>query len=368
MQPEEIRRLADVQFILSEPVGRLLREMPALARRLATTTVHEEEWSAERVRGAVNWGSTLSARVALGLPHLYVTAPAKRAFQTPENEVLVHSLGAIEASGRRTGWHRSSSADVGVEVRDRTASAARWSRTRALADVEQRPITSRLLTRVRSGRNNRRYGAAVEVSLLHQQMLRQLDSNLIRKLVQQHALVASRDHVLLELLCSFEIERVLRAEGWRLSYPGLLGTGRFLRASRQAAVIDVYYQHAPAQLSRGSRYREVQRVHGFENIGGLIPDLALRISNGDNVQWLLVEVKGIQRGVVKSARAAANDLLAYRRAFETALRGNTVYGLGIAWGSDLRPKVESEICLCTPDTVGIALRMLLEALLDGRAP
>jgi hypothetical protein len=112
----------------------------------------------------------------------------------------------------------------------------------------------------------------------------------------------------------------------------------------------------------------VQRVHGFENIGGLIPDLVLRIRNGDSVQWLLVEVKGIQRGVVKSARAAASDLLAYRRAFETTLRGNTVYGLGIAWGSDLRPRVESEICLCTPDTVGIALPMLLEALLDGRAP
>jgi hypothetical protein len=34
----------------------------------------------------------------------------------------------------------------------------------------------------------------------------------------------------------------------------------------------------------------------------------------------MIEVKGVQRSVEKSARAAAFDLLAYRRAYETALR------------------------------------------------
>ena len=99
---------------------------PFLVRRLATTTANEEEWSAERIRGAIRWGRTIGVRQATGIPHLYVTAPARRAFQTAENELLVTVLDAVVLLGRQSGWHRSESADVGKLISSRVAEAERW--------------------------------------------------------------------------------------------------------------------------------------------------------------------------------------------------------------------------------------------------
>ena len=83
-------RLGRLQFLVSDESGALLQQLPFLVRRLATTTASEEEWSAERIRGAIQWGRTIGVRQATGIPHMYVTSPARRAYQTPENELLVY--------------------------------------------------------------------------------------------------------------------------------------------------------------------------------------------------------------------------------------------------------------------------------------
>lgn len=163
MRPAEVRRLAAIQFLLSEPVSRLIDQMPSLIRRLATTTEAEEEWSASRVRGPINWGLTLGARASTGLPHMYVTSPARRAFQTPENEALVFALDAIRSVGRSTGWHRSKSDDVGSRIKATVDSVERWLRVRSLTEIERRSPTPRSLRRVQSGRSRRRYQPALDV-------------------------------------------------------------------------------------------------------------------------------------------------------------------------------------------------------------
>jgi hypothetical protein len=83
-------------------------------------------------------------------------------------------------------------------------------------------------------------------------------------------------------------------------------------------------------------------------------------TSGESDHWLLVEVKGGERSVEKSARAAAYDLLAYRAAFAPVLSTNpTPYGLGLAWGENLAPASDHEMMLCTPDTLGVALQLAL---------
>ena len=103
MPPSELLTLAHAHFILSPDVSRLLESMGGLMRRLATTTVDEEERSADRIRGPIQWGPTLAAQTGTGIRHVYVTAPARRAFDTPENQVLVAALAAIVDVGRRNG-------------------------------------------------------------------------------------------------------------------------------------------------------------------------------------------------------------------------------------------------------------------------
>jgi len=80
-------------------------------------------------------------------------------------------------------------------------------------------------------------------------------------------------------------------------------------------------------------------------------------------RWLLIEVKlGERRSVADSARAAVWDLFGYRRAFSAVLdRQPEPYGLGYAWGEGLKPSLDSDVTLCTPDTLAEALAGLIPA-------
>jgi hypothetical protein len=362
MSPREIRTLANIQFINSSEVLALLAQLPLLVRQLQVTATTEEEISADRVRGPIQWTRTLSTRAASGVPHLYVTAPARRAYDTPENAVLVYALDAIRTAGKRTGWHRSNSPTLGATVRKRVAEAERWLATRALTELMPAPPTAQTMRRVRTGRAAKRYRAAVDVVDLYNDLVRRSNREKLRTAVEKHALVASRNDVLLELMCGFGIEQSLRELGWRISRPGLVKGGVFLKARKDARRLTLYYQRAPEALTIGSVYRDVQRGHQFAGIGGLVPDYVLKIEEGDSVRWTLVEVKGVERAVQKSARAALSDLLGYRRAFDPVLKaGPAPYGIGIAWGNGLEPAPDAEIALCTPDCIGQALDLVFAA-------
>ena len=62
MTETDVLTLGRLHFILSEEVAAFLDDLPSLTRRLANTTAHEEEVSAERIRGAIRWGRTVVAR------------------------------------------------------------------------------------------------------------------------------------------------------------------------------------------------------------------------------------------------------------------------------------------------------------------
>jgi hypothetical protein len=356
MQPSDLRAIGGLQFLTSDELGALLEQLPFLLRRLATTTALEEEWSPDRIRGAIQWSRTLSARYATGIPHLYVTSPSRRAFQTPENELLVFVLDETVRLGRLSGWHRSTSEVAGRLVSGRVAQAERWQTVRMLGQVERRPITPRLLARVRSGRARRRYKAVLDAYDRYRELVGILDRAAIRRAVEQHGLATRDDPTLFELVCTFDVLNILKSLGWNLDRLGLFRGALKLKGARDDESIEVAYQHTPARLSRGSIYRTTQKVHEIVP-GELRPDLVIRRwAPGQSDEWLVVEVKGGAKDVDRYARAAAYDLLAYRTAFDNVLTTNRKpYGLGIAWGAGLEPAPGEPIMLCTPDTLPDAL-------------
>jgi hypothetical protein len=362
MAPAELLTLAQAHFMLSSEIQRLLSGMSGLMRRLATTTVDEEERSAERIRGPIQWGPTLAAQTATAIRHVYVTAPARRAYDTPENQVLVAALNAVVEVGKRSGWNRLGEKHLAGEVRARTQDAQQWLSRRALAGIPLQTPNPRTLKRVSTGRARRRYQPAVDVVRRHQRMIRQLDAGAIRLAIEQHALVTSNDDVLFELLCAFEMERALSADGWSVSIPGLLPTRRFLCATRDGVRLDIFYQQTPASWGVDALYERVQHEHGFTTLSALRPDFVMRLQEGEQERWLVVEVKGgPSRTVEASARAALLDLMAYRRNFRAQLSDNPEpYGLGIAWGAELEPVKTSEAILCSSDCIGQALRVLID--------
>ena len=358
MSAADVRTLAQLHLVLSDEAASLLEQMPSLVRRLSTTTVNEREASAERVRGAIRWSETFSMRAASGLPNLFVTSPTRRAFDTPENQLLAFSLAAIARFGRLTGWHESMSRGVGEVVRTRVMDATRWGRIRSLSDLRTTPPPPKSVARVRAGRKRQLYASALSLYGCYQAMVARLDRQAVRSAVENHALVTREDPVLLELLCAFSAMEALQKLGWAGQQPGLLSGGEIFSARRDNQQLKLYYQHAPHELSQDSLYRRIQTDHSFAGTGGLIPDLVLRIKTPNQApRWVLIEVKGVKRAVSESARAAASDLLAYRRAFDPVLgRQAGPYGIGVAWGGALEPSTtQSEIVLCSPDTIAKAL-------------
>jgi hypothetical protein len=364
MPAAQVRYLAQLDFILSDSVRELLEEMPSLIRRLTPTTASETEMSTQRIRGSIRWSETYAQRAATGMPHLFVTSPTRRAFNTPENQVLAFALFAIAEFGRRTGWHRGASTGPAREVHDRVAEATRWLQARQFIGLPRQPPTPTTMSRVRTSRARLRYRTALEVVDLYQRYIARLDREAIRDAVERRALLTSRDSVLLELHCAFDIIATLRRLGWKAPRTGLLlpPVSVIFRGQRDGTKLEVFYQSTPSMLSAGSRYRDVQRVHDFSSTGGLIPDLVIKTTTPHNEnRWLLIEVKlGETRSVADSARAAVKDLFGYRRAFSAVLDRQTApYGLGYAWGEGLKPSLDSDVTLCTPDTLPDALSALM---------
>ena len=316
-----------------------------------------------QTRGPVEWSRTLALRGTTGNQHLYVTAPARRVYQTPENELLVHVLDAIPRTARHSGWDqvlpRYEPAEV---IRERLAEATKWQQSRMLSAVDRVAPAPRTAARIRTGRNAQHYAAVIGAYDRLVSLVEQMDRSAVRNAVENAGLVTADEPVLFELLTTFRILAALKRLGWQMK-PFTLFHGHVHTSGRHrdGRTLDLWYQGGPPDLTDQSRYREVLHAHGLAR-QRLRPDLVLHWPAADgHRRWLLVECKLSQSGgVARAARHALADLLMYRRDFSHALAAiPNPYGLGVAWGADLHPDTSSEITLCTPDTLQAAMHQII---------
>jgi hypothetical protein len=355
-------RLGELQFLLSAEVGAFLDGLPQLARQLSVSSDRAEQWGYDKLRGPVQWQRTLAARAATGAPHVFVTTPSHRVYQTTENELLVHVLDAVATVARRTGWaERALSGDGSQMVRDRLSEAERWQQSRMLQSVERVPPTPRSLSRIRSGRQGLRYTRVLSAHRQLVSLVEELDRPAIRSAIENAGLVTADDSTLFELLTTFKIIDRLNDEGWNLRpirlFEGSVHTFGHRDDGRR---LDLWYQLTPRELAEGAKYVHLLGGHGLVDNRPLRPDLTLSWTDkAGQRRRLVVECKLSQTsGVTRAARKGLFDLLAYRRNFDRGLRdAGQPYGLGVAWGSGLDPDLSVEVALCTPDTIGAAMSM-----------
>jgi hypothetical protein len=360
MDSVDVLRLARLHFLLSDQAEELLSVVPSLLRRLPTTTLVEEERSTERIRGAVHWQSTLVGRIGTGIPTLVISRPAQRAYQTPENELLVFLLDEIIRLGKQTGWLDKPPTGPAAVVRTRVAEATRWSQSRMLSSVERTRPTPRAISRIRTGRHTRRFRPVLDAWTTYETLIAHLDREALRDIIEKQGLVTSSDSVLFELLCLFGALDSLTELGWRVTPLGLIEGSVQFAAARPGERIRLWYQSTPKPLTTGSLYGQALRAHGLPQ-SALRPDVTLRHTTADGRRnWLLVEAKmGTRRDLAGSARAALLDLLAYRRAYENALAPQAgAYGLGLAWGRGMSP-ANNEVMLATPDRITESMNLFL---------
>ena len=330
-------------------------------RRLTTTTNTEVEISAERIRGAIRWSETFAQRAATGLPHVFVTAPTRRAFDTPENEILAFALHAIAEFGRRTGWHKASTAGPAQLVAARVAEATRWRQARALIDV---PATL--------PRRQRRSPACALVAI--ESAIKPPSTSSSSTSATSHGSTAppsarpssTTRSSRAVTACSSSSNAPstpsapLREQGWQAPPDALLRSSLMFHGRRGdsesgSSVRRLLVISRPARgMGRSSA------LTPFRAPAGSSPTWCFASSRAGMTRWILIEVKGgPKRGVRDSARAATHDLLAYRRAFGPALAERPEpYGLGYAWGAGLTPSADAEIVLCTPEYADASTRTL----------
>ena len=361
MPPEAIRELAEIEFLTSAEVERLLDELPKSMRQLATTAVAVEDHDPERVAGSPRWGRTMALRATTGLDHVVVTAPAQRSHDTAENRLLAFLLGEIATIGSRMRWYRARGGDQAKLVRRRTDTARRWGQARALSGVTASVPTAREVRRVRSGRRARRYASALHAYEIHRDLIAKGDVGKLREAVEREALAVSDTATVLEILVTFAIIAELE-KSWEIEPLHIVHAGDLrMKARRGNQRLELVYQSVPQELKAESPYLEILDSHGIRPVTRR-PDLVLRISDGDEQRWCLVEIKGGEAGVEKLARRATFDLHAYRRTFTAALEEQPLerpYGLGIVWGEGLQPQA-GEIALCSVDQIAAALALLLD--------
>ncbi|MEU9870147.1 hypothetical protein AB0C87_20110 [Actinomadura sp. NPDC048021] len=357
---DEASRLGHLQFLLCDEVGAFLADMPQQLRRLSTSSTRDEKTTTERIEGPVNWSRTQALRGTSGNQSSFVTSPAKREYQTPENEILVHVLDTIVETAALTAWAtKVERKGLALLIRKRVTQAAKFRQHKIFTSIEPRRPSARAVASIRSGRTGTRYAAAIAAYDKAVRLVEQIDRQAIRESIEQAGIVTSLESTLFELLTTFRVMDALQLHGWKMdpfyTFKGAVQSQGFRRDGRQ---VRLWYQSCPDELEKNDRYTGVLGAHKFESKAPLRPDVVLKWCDQSNAdRWLLIECKLSQSGGVgRAARDALSDLLFYRRSFDHVLGGSgEPYGVGVAWGKGLQPATDTEVVLCTPDTLATAI-------------
>jgi hypothetical protein len=138
-------------------------------RSLGIATTNRSERCHGEIRGPVQWSETMSTRGATaGASDLYICTTTARAYDTPENRILVAALKSIvdaeSAIERASGVSGPGPGpDLARHARRNSSLAVRYLDHRALSGVPRRKPTPKAVARVRASKRARTYLPALAV-------------------------------------------------------------------------------------------------------------------------------------------------------------------------------------------------------------
>lgn len=160
------RQLAGALLATSEEAGILLESMPKILRGLSITTVQHAVRCQGEVRGPVLWSETMSARSATaGSTDVYVCLTPERAYDTPQNRVLVAALLEIKVASNAADpvSRQAYNDEVLLRARDNGTIARHYLDHRTLRGVSHKRINGRIITKTRAGSRNQNYEPALQL-------------------------------------------------------------------------------------------------------------------------------------------------------------------------------------------------------------
>jgi hypothetical protein len=160
------RQLVGARLATTPEAERLLDRMHDIVRSLAVATASSPTRTEGDVRGPILWSETVAARAAtFGAENVLVCASPMKAYDTDENQVLVHALATIRDAAHDadpTG-HSHGDDELIRRARYNGTRAIRALEHRTLASLEPRRPTARAMQKARTGSRARNYRPAVAV-------------------------------------------------------------------------------------------------------------------------------------------------------------------------------------------------------------
>jgi hypothetical protein len=160
------RQLSGALLATSPEANALLAAMPKVLRGLSITTVQSAVRCQGEVRGPVLWSETMAARAGTaGATDVYVCLTAERAYDTPQNRVLVAALLAIRkaADAADPVARQAYNDEVLLRARINGTEARHYLEHRTMKGVNRKRVDGRTIAKTRSGSRNDNYEPALAV-------------------------------------------------------------------------------------------------------------------------------------------------------------------------------------------------------------
>jgi len=354
----DIDHLGVLQFLMSDGVDELLVSGPGLIRTLATSSSRFQEITNEQLRGPVLWTETYSLRSASGNPALWVTAPARRDFQTAENRMFTAMLDEVVTLGTYmldnvAGATASNAAPAWDVIRARVNEAEHLRQHRSLQEIERSTISARDIIRVKTGRARQRYEPVVAAYEEYATHVNRFEVEMVRDALERVGVDLATDATLMAVLTLLRMIDALPWAGWSARPLGFVQNAVQVRArSADNRKLTLHYREVPEAMRLGAK----DFSRGMDQ-----PEMVMRWLSSDGVdRWLTVACVLDETAHDGGASTAVERLRSYQQTFAPALAGQkATVGLGVVWGSGLDADLSADVTVCTPDRLPAAVETLL---------
>lgn len=292
----DLRRVMAVHILLSPAVRDFVAALPAGIRRPITSSARPRV-AGRTVSAGIDWAATARHRATSSpLGDFWVTRPASRIFDIPENRALNWVLLQIgeQCKLARAGFDEKSRSPWEAEIRQMSTAISKARTTawlQSIPAVWPGPEVYRQLGADRMGF----YKNAVTAAARHLRFLlnNPSDEDIVQALSNRY-FEPKQDWKLFEIALLMRISRELERTGRRRTEQRLFHDGRkrpFIEvALTSGRVVRAWYQHWPPS-TKPSELAEAIKYYGLSS-GGNRPDIVIELVDDDiPVRAIILELK-----------------------------------------------------------------------------
>lgn len=295
LRPRDLTRVLAVHALLSAPVRDFLHALPNGIRRPVVASTRPRV-AGRTVTSGIDWSATVRQRATSSpVDPVWVTRPAKRVFDVPENRALAWLLDALRLRADATGLRSKKATSAwAVEIQQSSLLVSRLAKTSWLEGVAKEWPGDDVYARLRSDRLGFYQTKVAPASRYMRRILYSPSPQDVADAICDRYFEPTQDWKLFELAVLLRIVAALDASADRIG--GLaLAAGSRSRFARYRLpgnrTVSLYYQGWPSS-SGPSELLDAVVHYGLGDSGYSRPDITIEIADrGVPTQVVLLELK-----------------------------------------------------------------------------